>query len=197
MVAIVLIERPERADLLFIPAAALVSIVPAQLLFRGFREIAAELPAWMSVGLSHMARNPVQYNWLVLLMILVTGVAVLAATIGETFERGRLDSLRYEAGADLRVTGEVANFSRHRSGHCYFTLKDSAAQLRCGMFRREARALPTDPGEGMTLRVFGGLTLYEARGGYQFVVTRLEAEQAEGMWKLAFDRLRRQLSAKA
>ena len=103
--AIVLIERPERADLLFIPTAALVSIVPAQLLFRGFREIAAELPAWMSVGLSHMARNPVQYNWLVLLMILVTGVAVLAATIGETFERGRLDSLRYEVGADLRVTG--------------------------------------------------------------------------------------------
>lgn len=47
----------------------------------------------------------------------------------------------------------------------------------------------------MTLRVFGGLTLYEARGGYQFVVRRLEAEQAEGMWKLAFDRLRRKLDA--
>ncbi|MXX34567.1 MAG: exodeoxyribonuclease VII large subunit [Gemmatimonadetes bacterium] len=93
------------------------------------------------------------------------------------------------------VTGEVANFSRHRSGHCYFTLKDSAAQLRCVMFRREARALPTDPEDGMTLRVFGGLTLYEARGGYQFVVTRLEAEQTEGMWKLAFDRLRRKLDA--
>ena len=95
----------------------------------------------------------------------------------------------------LWMTGEVANFSRHRSGHCYFTLKDSAAQLRCVMFRRDARALPTDPEEGMTLRVFGGLTLYEARGGYQFVVRRLEAEQAEGMWKLAFDRLRRKLDA--
>lgn len=93
------------------------------------------------------------------------------------------------------VTGEVANFRRHRSGHCYFTLKDSSAQLRCVMFRRDARALPTDPEEGMTLRVFGGLTLYEARGGYQFVVRRLEAEQAEGMWKLAFDRLRRKLDA--
>lgn len=95
----------------------------------------------------------------------------------------------------LWLTGEVANFSRHRSGHCYFTLKDRAAQLRCVMFRREARALPTDPEEGMTLRVFGGLTLYEARGGYQFVVARLEAEHAEGMWKLAFDRLRRKLDA--
>lgn len=95
----------------------------------------------------------------------------------------------------LWVTGEVANFRRHRSGHCYFTLKDRAAQLRCVMFRREARTLPTDPEEGMTLRLFGGLTLYEARGSYQFVVQRLEAEQAEGMWKLAFDRLRRKLDA--
>ena len=95
----------------------------------------------------------------------------------------------------LWVTGEVANFRRHGSGHCYFTLKDGTAQLRCVMFRREAAALPTDPQEGMTLRVFGGLTLYEARGSYQLVVNRLEAEQADGMWKLAFDRLRRKLDA--
>lgn len=93
----------------------------------------------------------------------------------------------------LWVTGEVANFNRHRSGHCYFTLKDRSAQIRCVMFRREAATLPTDPEEGMTLRVFGGLTLYEARGSYQFVVSRLEAESAEGMWKLAFERLRQRL----
>ncbi|MYJ19010.1 MAG: exodeoxyribonuclease VII large subunit, partial [Gemmatimonadetes bacterium] len=93
----------------------------------------------------------------------------------------------------LWVTGEVANFNRHRSGHCYFTLKDRSAQIRCVMVRREAATLPTDPEEGMTLRVFGGLTLYEARGSYQFVVSRLEAESAEGMWKLAFERLRQRL----
>ena len=95
----------------------------------------------------------------------------------------------------LWVEGEVANFNRHRSGHCYFTLKDRSAQIRCVMFRREAATLPTDPKEGMTLRVFGGLTLYEARGSYQFVATRLEAESADGMWKLAFERLRRRLDA--
>lgn len=95
----------------------------------------------------------------------------------------------------LWVTGEVANFRRQRSGHCYFTLKDGTAQLRCVMFRREAATLPTDPEEGMTLRVFGGLTLYEARGSYQLVVDRLESEQADGMWKLAFDRLRRKMDA--
>ncbi|MDE2805956.1 MAG: exodeoxyribonuclease VII large subunit [Gemmatimonadota bacterium] len=95
----------------------------------------------------------------------------------------------------LWVGGEVTNFRRQRSGHCYFTLKDDTAQLRCVMFRREAARLPTDPREGMMVRVFGGLTLYEARGVYQLVVARLEAEGEGGMWKLAFDRLKRRLDA--
>lgn len=95
----------------------------------------------------------------------------------------------------LWVAGEVTNFRRQRSGHCYFTLKDESARLRCVMFRREAARLPADPEEGMTLRVFGGLTLYEARGLYQLVVTRLETGSEGGMWKLAFDRLRRRLDA--
>lgn len=95
----------------------------------------------------------------------------------------------------LWVAGEVTNFRRQRSGHCYFTLKDESAQLRCVMFRREAARLPADPEEGMTLRAFGGLTLYESRGLYQLVVTKLEAGSEGGMWKLAFDRLRRQLDA--
>ena len=96
---------------------------------------------------------------------------------------------------ELWVAGEAANFRRQSSGHCYFTLKDGAAQLNCVMFRREARTLPTDPKEGMNVRLFGRLTLYEARGVYQFVVRVLEAEDADGMWKLAFDRLRRKLDA--
>ena len=93
----------------------------------------------------------------------------------------------------LWVAGEVANFRRYRSGHCYFTLKDRRAQLRCVMFRRDARRLPTDPEEGMTLRVFGDVTLYETRGDCQFVARRLEADRAEGMWKLAFEKLRARL----
>ena len=112
-------------------------------------------------------------------------------TVSQVNKAARL--LLEETLPQLWVTGEVANFNRHRSGHCYFTLKDRAAQVRCVMFRREAATLPTDPDEGMTLRVFGGLTLYEARGSYQFVASRLEAGDAEGMWKLAFERLRKRL----
>ena len=95
----------------------------------------------------------------------------------------------------LWISGELANWTRARSGHCYFTLKDEQAQLRCAMFKTEAATLPADPEEGTTVRAFGGLTLYEARGEYQLVVRRLEAEDAEGLWRQAFERLRSKLEA--
>ncbi|RMH12878.1 MAG: exodeoxyribonuclease VII large subunit [Gemmatimonadetes bacterium] len=95
----------------------------------------------------------------------------------------------------LWVGGEVANWTRARSGHCYFTLKDERAQLRCALFRQDAQRLPMDPDEGMRVRVFGTLTLYEARGEYQLVARTLEAEGEEGLWRLAFERLRQRLEA--
>ena len=105
LAGVALVLRPDMGDTVFVPLAVLLATFPAQLLFRLLREAASGLPAWMSVGLWHMSRNPVQYNWLVLLMALVTGVAVLAATVGETFDTGRRDSLRYSVGSDIRLTG--------------------------------------------------------------------------------------------
>jgi exodeoxyribonuclease VII large subunit len=93
------------------------------------------------------------------------------------------------------VGGEVANWTRARSGHCYFTLKDDRSQLRCVMWRNQAARLPIDPEEGMRIRAFGRLTLYEARGEYQLSVRELEGEGEEGLWKLAFERLRLRLLA--
>lgn len=94
----------------------------------------------------------------------------------------------------LWVRGEVASFTRARSGHCYFTLRDDAAQLRCVMWREEARRLPTTPAEGMEVRALARVTLYEPRGDFQLVVHELEAK-GEGLWKLAFDRLKARLEA--
>jgi len=93
----------------------------------------------------------------------------------------------------LWVGGEVGNWTRSRAGHCYFTLKDDRAQLRCVLWRTEAERLPAEPQDGMSVRVFGALTLYEARGEYQLSVQRLEAEGAEGLWRLAFEKLRKKL----
>lgn len=94
----------------------------------------------------------------------------------------------------LWVSGEVSNFTRARSGHCYFTLRDREAQIRCVMWRDEARRLPTQPAEGMEVRALGRLTLYEARGEFQLVVSELEGK-GDGLWKLAFERLRGTLDA--
>jgi exodeoxyribonuclease VII large subunit len=93
------------------------------------------------------------------------------------------------------VGGEVVGWTRSRAGHCYFGLKDERAQIRCVIFSREASLLPADPEEGMQVRVFGELTLYEAKGEYQLVARRVEAEGAEGLWRLAFERLRAKLEA--
>ncbi|MEX1258500.1 MAG: exodeoxyribonuclease VII large subunit [Gemmatimonadota bacterium] len=95
---------------------------------------------------------------------------------------------------ELWVGGEIANWTRARSGHLYFSLKDEAAQLRCVMWKRDAVRLPVDPDEGMRVRALGSLTLYEARGEYQLTVRRLEGEGEEGLWRLAFERLRTRLA---
>jgi exodeoxyribonuclease VII large subunit len=95
----------------------------------------------------------------------------------------------------LWVGGEIGGWTRSRAGHRYFTLKDDRAQLRAVMFARDAEALPADPDEGTKVRGFGDLTLYEARGEYQFVVRRLEAEGADGLWRIAFEKLRSRLEA--
>ena len=93
------------------------------------------------------------------------------------------------------VGGEVGSWTRARSGHRYFTLKDEKAQIRCVMWRSDAARLPTDPDEGMRVRAFGSLTLYEARGEFQLGVKRLEGEGEEGLWRLAFEKLRGKLEA--
>lgn len=93
----------------------------------------------------------------------------------------------------LWISGEVANWTRARSGHCYFTLKDDQAQLRSVIWRRDAIRLPLDLEDGMRVRGFGSLTLYEARGEFQFSVREIAGEEGEGLWRLAFERLRRKL----
>jgi hypothetical protein len=96
--------------------------------------------------------------------------------------------------APLWVVGEVANWRRVSSGHCYFSLRDDSAQISCVIWRSDAARLPTDPEEGMEVCAYGSLSLYETRGQYQLVVQKLEAK-GEGLWRLAFERTRRRLEA--
>lgn len=91
------------------------------------------------------------------------------------------------------VEGELSNLSRPSSGHWYFTLKDSQAQVRAAMFRNRNQMLRFNPAAGMHVRVRSRVSLYEARGDYQLVVEHME-EAGEGALRRAFEILRNKLA---
>lgn len=99
-----------------------------------------------------------------------------ALTVGEITQYLRTLLEGDEFLRDLRIQGEVSNFQRASSGHCYFTLKDSQASLRCVMWRttvqRQAAAyLPTD---GEAVLVHGNISIYPQNGQYQLYVDSIQ-----------------------
>ncbi len=95
---------------------------------------------------------------------------------------------------DVWVTGEVSNFRAATSGHLYFTLKDTGAQLRALCFRNQARYLKFKPQDGISVIARGRLSVYEARGEYQLYVEYLEPAGL-GALQLAFEQLKAKLAA--
>jgi exodeoxyribonuclease VII large subunit len=69
----------------------------------------------------------------------------------------------------VSVEGEISNWRPSQSGHCYFTLKDGAAQLSIVMFRRQASLLRFTPKDGDAVQLYGQLSVYESRGQMQLV----------------------------
>ena len=70
----------------------------------------------------------------------------------------------------LWVAGEISNFTRAASGHCYFSLKDERAQVRCVLFRNRAQLHEWAPANGMQVEVRAAPSLYEPRGEFQLTV---------------------------
>jgi exodeoxyribonuclease VII large subunit len=93
---------------------------------------------------------------------------------------------------NVAVEGEISNLKAAASGHLYFNLKDSAAQIRCVMFRGAAQSLSFAPEDGLSVIVTGRLSVYETRGEYQIQVLALEPRGA-GALQLAFEQLKRKL----
>jgi exodeoxyribonuclease VII large subunit len=90
------------------------------------------------------------------------------------------------------VTGEMVDFSRAASGHCYLTLKDRNSQLPCVLFRFYAREMTFTPEPGMMVVAYGNISVYERGGRYQFLLYRLQPAGV-GELALAFERLRSRL----
>jgi len=91
------------------------------------------------------------------------------------------------------VEGEISNYRFPGSGHHYFTLKDSGAQLSCVLFRGSARSLTFSPANGQQVQVYGDISVYEARGQYQLIAQMVQPK-GHGDLQAQFEALKRKLS---
>lgn len=96
--------------------------------------------------------------------------------------------------ADIWVEGEVSNFRQAVSGHCYFTLKDAGAELRCVMWSRDAEGLHRLPADGEQVLAHGHVGVYEQRGAVQLYVDHLEPAGLGALYQ-RFEQLKARLAA--
>jgi exodeoxyribonuclease VII large subunit len=92
------------------------------------------------------------------------------------------------------IEGELSNVAKPASGHLYFTLKDSGAQVRCAMFKPKTAALKFRPVDGMQVLVRAKVGLYEPRGEFQLVAESMEPA-GEGALQREFEQLKARLDA--
>jgi len=86
----------------------------------------------------------------------------------------RIKDLLEEQVGEVSVAGEISNFRRQASGHCYFTLKDEGSQIPCALFKGSAARLGLQPADGVKVVAHGEVSVYEPRGAYQLIVRGLE-----------------------
>ncbi len=91
------------------------------------------------------------------------------------------------------VEGEISNLAKPASGHIYFSLKDSSAQVSCAMFRSRSNTLKFQPENGNQVVVRAKVGLYQPRGNYQLIVDRME-EAGDGALRRQFEQLKTKLA---
>ncbi|MCS3661026.1 exodeoxyribonuclease VII large subunit [Salinibacter ruber] len=95
---------------------------------------------------------------------------------------------------DVWVEGELSDFTRAASGHCYFSLKDEDAQIRCVMWKHLTQYVYFEPEEGMQVRVNGHASVYERRGDLQIQAQAMR-QAGKGAQQKAFEELKQTLQA--
>ena len=106
----------------------------------------------------------------------------------------KIKSLLEESFPFIWISGEISNFRRPISGHCYFTLKDDTAQINAVMFRGQTRNLKFNLEDGLLVTGFGRISVYEPRGTYQMILEYLEPGGI-GALQVAFEQLKTRLDA--
>lgn len=117
-----------------------------------------------------------------------------AKTISVTRLVRRMKNLLEIELGELWVEGEVSNLRRQASGHIYFTLKDEGAQISCVLFKGNAKLAKVQPDNGMQVRLYGEVSVYEARGSVQLIIRKVESA-GEGELQAKFEALKKKLQA--
>ncbi len=94
----------------------------------------------------------------------------------------------------VQVAGEISGFMRAASGHCYFSLKDAGAQVRCVMWRTRARLVDFTLADGLAVEVRAMASIYEPRGEFQLAVDSIRAAGSGALFE-RFARLKAKLEA--
>ncbi len=94
--------------------------------------------------------------------------------------------------SDVFVSGEISNLKRHSSGHTYFSLKDAKGQISAAMFKWQAQYLRFAPANGMKVIAHGKISLYEAGGQYQMIVSSLQPDGIGALYA-AYEKLKARL----
>ncbi len=119
-----------------------------------------------------------------------SGAAPHVFTVAELTRR--IKGVLEDGVGTVWVDGELSNVRCPASGHYYFTLKDEAAQIGGVLFRGNQRGLAFLPKDGLLVRVFGEITVYERGGNYQILVRRMQPA-GKGALQARFEALKDKL----
>ncbi len=92
------------------------------------------------------------------------------------------------------VRGEISGFVNHRTGHCYFTLKDSQSVIKAVMFKSSAERLKFMPENGMMVVIRGRVSTFPRDGQYQLYAESIEPDGIGALY-IAYEQLKRKLEA--
>ena len=93
---------------------------------------------------------------------------------------------------DIYVIGELSNFKKHSTGHCYFSLKDEKSEIRAVMFSSYAKKLKFKPENGMKLVVHARVSVYPTNGSYQLYVDDMQPDGIGSLYH-AYEQLKQKL----
>ncbi|MDD5189301.1 MAG: exodeoxyribonuclease VII large subunit, partial [Methanoregula sp.] len=123
-------------------------------------------------------------------------VAPLSVSAVSKIIAGLLEDTRLQ---EIRVQGEVTNYNHHARGHRYFSLSEkgggnTAAVIKCVMWRSDAEHLTFTPEDGKAVVVTGSVRVYAPHGSYQLQVREMQPSGI-GEKYLLVEKWKKELSA--